>query len=183
VCALALAAFAGATVAGGSTWAATTTLTSSRQAARAPGPVHILDYSINSDGPGSQVILTGAVGDYGRAASIYPDGKLDPDHNGEMELKLTHGSFRLGVADLEKQIVSAFTHWPSHKNTCSGSISLMGSVPIVAGSGTGLYKGISGSFNMSVNIYEVDVKPVCNGTSKFLSQAIVISGSGNVSFG
>jgi hypothetical protein len=179
--ALALAALASATIASGSALAATTSSTLLRQAE--PGSVHILDYSINSDGPDSHVILTGAVGDYGPATSVYPDGKVDPGHNSEMELKLTHGSFRLGFADLETQIVSAFKHWPSNKRTCSGTISFTGSAPIVAGSGSGLYKGVSGIFTVNVIIDEVDMKPVCNGTSKFLSQAIVISGSGNVSFG
>lgn len=54
-------------------------------------------------------------------------------------------------------------------------------VPVVAGSGTGSYRGISGSFALTVTIDEVDVKPVCNGTSKFLSQVILLAGSGTVS--
>jgi len=33
-----------------------------------------------------------------------------------------------------------------------------------------------------VTIDEVDVKPVCNGTSAFLSQVILMTGAGNVSF-
>jgi hypothetical protein len=64
-----------------------------------------------ADGPVSGAILTGAVGDYGPVQSIYPDGKADSDHNREMELKLTHGSFRLDIAGLHKQIVSAYKHW------------------------------------------------------------------------
>jgi hypothetical protein len=66
-------------------------------------------------------------------------------------------------------------------NTCSGSISVTAPVPIVAGSGTGSYRGISGSFIVTGTIDEVDVKPVCDGTSKFLSQVIVLAGSGTVS--
>jgi hypothetical protein len=31
-----------------------------------------------------------------------------------------------------------------------------------------------------VTIDEVDVKPVCNGTSKFLSQVILLAGAGTV---
>jgi hypothetical protein len=68
VFALALAALVGATASDASALAATSTSTASEEASRTPGPVHSLDYSINSDGPGSQVILTGAVGDYGPAA-------------------------------------------------------------------------------------------------------------------
>jgi hypothetical protein len=45
-----------------------------------------------------------------------------------------------------------------------------------------LYRGIGGSFTVTGTIDEVDVKPVCNGTSKFLSQVILLAGSGTVSF-
>jgi hypothetical protein len=55
-------------------------------------------------------------------------------------------------------------------------------IPVVAGSGTGAYRGISGSFTVTVTIDEVDVKPVCNGTGAFLAQVILIAGPGTVSF-
>ena len=70
-------------------------------AAAAKGPAatgskaNILIYSINSDGPHFRAVVTGAVGDYGPAVTIYPDGQIDPMHNSEIELKLAHGSFRL----------------------------------------------------------------------------------------
>ena len=28
------------------------------------------------------MIVTGAIGDYGHGLSVYPDGKVDPDHTG-----------------------------------------------------------------------------------------------------
>jgi hypothetical protein len=143
---------------------------------------HIIVYSINSDGPDFRAIVTGAVGDYGPAVTVHPDGTVDPEHTSEMELRLTHGSFRLGIAGLDAKIVNAYHHWPSNASTCSGSISFTLPVPVVAGSGTGSYRGISGSFTVTVMIYEVDVKPVCDGTSKFLSQVILMAGSGTVSF-
>src|SRR5579863_10574774 len=133
---------------------------------------HIIVYSINSDGPDFRAIVTGAVGDYGPAVTVHPDGTVDPEHTSEMELRLTHGSFRLGIAGLDAKVVDAYHHWPSNVSTCSGSISFTLSVPVVAGSGTGSYRGISGSFTVTVAIDEVDVKPVCDGTSKFLSQVI-----------
>jgi hypothetical protein len=64
-------------------------------ASGAPAPsgrVHLTDYEANSDGPDSSVILTGAVGDYGQAVSVYPDGKTDPGHTSELELSLKHGT-------------------------------------------------------------------------------------------
>jgi hypothetical protein len=123
--------------AAGGTSAAMTT----RAATAAGGTVHIIDYSINSDGPDFRVILTGAVGDYGPAVTVYPDGNVDPGHTSEMALKLTHGSFRLGIAGIHQKVISAFSHWPGNTSTCSGSISFTVPAPIVAGSGTGLYPG------------------------------------------
>jgi hypothetical protein len=167
---------------------------SSRQAAvadTAPAPgarpkggtVHILDYSINSDGPYFRVLVTGAVGDYGQGVTVYPDGKVDPEHNSELSLRLRYGSFRLRIAQLDKEIVTGYQHWPSDPVTCSGDLSVTAPTPVVPGSGTGRYRGITGTVTMTVTIDEVDKKPVCNGTSAFLSQDIFMIGSGSVSFG
>jgi hypothetical protein len=38
---------------------------------------------------------------------VYLDGKADPKHDSEMELKLTRGSFLLNIADLGKRFVEA----------------------------------------------------------------------------
>src|SRR5450755_4207320 len=40
------------------------------QAPAAGGAVHIIDYSLNSDGPDSRVILTGAIGDWGQVVAV-----------------------------------------------------------------------------------------------------------------
>ena len=130
-----------------------------------------------------RAILTGAVGDYGPAVTVYPDGKVDPQHSSQMELKLTHGTFRLSVASIDKKIISAFRHLPGNPKTCSGSIGFTGAAPVVPGSGTGSYQRISGGFRVTVTIDEVDVKPACDGTSRFLSQVIVLAGAGTISLG
>jgi hypothetical protein len=156
---------------------------SAARTAQAPadGQAHIMVYSINSDGPDFRAILTGAVGDYGPAVSVHPDGTVDPDHASELELHLTHGSFRLSIAGLDTKIAAAFRQSPFNVSTCSDSISVTAAFPVVAGSGTGSYRGIGGSFTVTGTIDEVDVKPVCDGTSKFLSQVILLAGSGTVS--
>lgn len=158
------------------------TVTDGTKTRVARGHADVMVYSINSDGPDFRAIVTGAVGDYGPAVTVYPDGKVDPKHTSEMTLELTHGSFRLGIASIDKQIISAFRHWPGNASTCSGSISVTAAAPIVAASGTGSYRGISGGFYLRATIDEVDVKPVCDGTSKFLSQVILMTGSGTVAF-
>jgi hypothetical protein len=157
--------------------------TSAAKTSAAGGTVHIIDYSLNSDGPWSKVILTGAIGDWGQAVTVHPNGTIDPQHTSELRLALQQGSFRLNIASLHKKVIRAYSPWASNKSTCSGSVSFTMAAPIVAGSGTGSYRGISGSFAVTVTIDEVDVKPVCDGTSAFLAQVILIAGPGTVSFG
>lgn len=144
--------------------------------------VHLIGYSKNSDGPDLTVIVTGAIGDYGQAVSVHPNGAIDPEHTSELSLGLRKGSFRLDIGTLDKKIVSVTSHWPSTP-TCSFHLSVTAPATVVAGSGTGSYRGVSGSIRMTVTIDEVDVKPCPGGTSKFLSQLIVFAGSGTVSFG
>ncbi|GAA3846224.1 hypothetical protein GCM10022403_092500 [Streptomyces coacervatus] len=144
--------------------------------------VHLTDYSDN-DGAKSKVILTGAIGDYGGATSVSANGTKDLAHRSELDLALVHGSFRVRIADLDKKIVSAFSHFPSNTSTCSGSVIVTGAAPIIAGSGTGSYRRISGSFNLTVTIDEVVAKSKCDASAPFLDQAVVISGSGSVSLG
>ena len=177
---LALAALAGALA---SVACASAAPASSAAPAAAPASqtTHMMAYSINSDGPAFQVIVTGAVGDWGRAVSVYPDGAVDPDHTSELSLKLTRGSFRLSIARLDAEIVGAYHHWPSNSGTCSGSIAVTAATPIVAGSGTGSYRGLSGTFTVTATIDEIDVKPVCDGTSPFRAQVIFMVGAGTVS--
>jgi hypothetical protein len=188
---LGIALLAGALAMAGCASAATKTRTTApggtsatatgRATAATAGKTHITVYSLNSDGPDFRVILTGAVGDYVPGLTIYPSGKIDPRHTSEMELKLTHVSFRLSIASLGKKIVAAFRHFLRNASTCSGTVTAAAAAPIVAGSGTGSYQGIGGGFSMTATIDEVDARPVCNGTGKFLSQFILMVGSGTIS--
>jgi hypothetical protein len=179
-----LISMAGAAVlAGGLATAACASAASSGAAtARTSGSSHIIIYSINSDGPDFKAIVTGAIGDYGPGVTVHPDGSVDPEHTSELELNLSHGSFRLSIATIDKDVIKAYSHWPSNKATCSGHIQFTASAPVVLNSGSGLYRGITGSYALTVQIDEVDVKPVCNGTSPFISQVILMDGTGTVSY-
>ena len=148
------------------------------QASMARGPVQISGYSDN-DGPKSTVILTGAIGDFGEAIRTYANGKIERNYN-QLGLTLTHGSFRLNIAGIENNLVRAFSHFPSNTSTCSGIVTATGTAPIVAGSGTGAYKTISGNFQMAITIHEVDSWPKC---IALLAEDIFITGSGTVAFG
>lgn len=147
----------------------------------AGGKVHMMVYSVNSDGPDLSAILSGAVGDYGPAVTVHPDGTVDPQHASEMELILTRGSFRLSIADIDKKFVKATSGEPIYPHTCSDFITVTAAAPVVAGSGTGSYRGISGSFTVTLTLHEVEAKP-CHPTSMFLSQILLLAGAGTVSF-
>ena len=143
--------------------------------------VHLVDYSDN-DGPSSSVILTGSIGDYGKAVSVNPDGSVNPEHNSQLRLDLSHGSFRLDIAALDRTFVEVMrTQFPTSASTCSGSVSASHAVPIVAGSGTGAYQGVSGQFDLTIKLNEVDsASSRCDGTAAFLSQMLITSGTGHV---
>jgi hypothetical protein len=183
---IAVVACAGALLMGGCATAATQAPaaagTSAVTTTAAGGPVHIIGYGQNSDGPDFTVILTGAIGDYGPAVTVHPNGTIDPEHTSELSLGVRDGSFRLNIASLDKEIISVNSHWRSNR-TCSFHLSVSAATPIVAGSGTGSYRGISGNLSTTVTIDEVDVKPCPGGTSRFLAQLIFMVGSGTVSFG
>ena len=144
---LGIAAFAGVLVTAGCVSAATkppaaAAAASARAAAATGGTATIMIYGVNTDGAYWHSIVSGVIGDYGPAVSIYPNGQVDPAHNSELALRLTHGSFRLSIAALIKAFVKAAFHEPIYPKTCSDLISVTGTTPIVAGSGSGAYHGI-----------------------------------------
>ena len=159
----------------------TVTVRSAADAKPGEGRVHLVDYTDN-DGPDSSVILTGAIGDYGEAVSVNPDGSVNPEHNSRLELRLSHGSFRLDIAALDKAFVSAFAaRFPANAGTCSGFVTASRPVPIVAGSGTGAYRGVSGQFDLTTAADEVDpTSTKCDGSAPYLSQMLITAGFGDV---
>jgi hypothetical protein len=148
-------------------------------AAATGGKANVMIYGVNTDGAYWHAIVSGVIGDYGPAVSIYPDGQVDPAHNSEMKLRLAHGSFRLSIAALDKIFVKATAHEPVYPKTCTDLIKVTGTTPIVAGSGTGAYRGIRGSFPVTLTLSEVEATPC---PSAFRAQLITVAGSGTVSF-
>jgi hypothetical protein len=96
--------------------------------------VHFTDYAAN-DGPTSAVILTGAVGDYGQGISVNPDGSINGQHNSELKLALAHGSFRMSIVGLDSRLVGAFPGVGFSSSTCSATVKVTASSPIVADPG------------------------------------------------
>jgi hypothetical protein len=160
-----------------------TSATATASITRAPASgaaAHVTLYSVNSDGPRFQAVVTGAVGDYGQAVSVYPDGKVDPQHDSDLSLRLGRGSFLLSAAVLDKRVVTALGHWPGNPATCSGHVSVTAPVPVVPGSGTGAYRGVTGTFTLTATVDEIDAKSGCTATGAFIAQVIVITGPGTV---
>jgi len=184
---LAIAAVAGALVTGGCVSAAAeppaaAAAASARAAAAVGGTANIVIYAVNTDGAYWHAIVSGVIGGYGPAVSIYPGGQVDPAHNSEMELRLTHGSFRLSIAALDKEFVAAASHEPVYPKTCTDLISVTGTTPIVAGSGTGAYRGIRGSFPVTLTLNEVEARPCRPSPGALRAQLITVAGSGTIWF-
>ena len=169
-------AFAGLLVTGAGAAAAAGT------PAAAGGTANIMIYGVNTDGAYWHAIVSGVIGDYGPAVSIHPNGTIDPAHNSEMELRLTNGSFRLSIAALDKAFAKATSLEPTYPKTCTDLISVSGTTPIVAGSGTGAYRGISGSFPVTITLNEVEARPCQPTPGAFRAQLITVAGTGTVSF-
>ena len=181
--ALTIAGIAGALVTSGGTIAANASTVTN-------GPVHVTVYG-DSFGVGSTAVLTGAIGDSGSSESIDANGTPDPSNNTEELLDLVQGSFRVSVVGLDKKIQSAFGRFQLNHRTCSGSLSATASVPIVAGSGTGAYAGITGGFVLTFSLAFVGPKygsgtheGQCNNSNSAspVAQALVVTGSGTVSY-
>jgi len=153
-----------------------------RSATRASsGHVYFTAYE-NDDLPGTAVVLSGAIGDFGAGVSVLKNGKVDPEHSSQVNLALTQGSFRIVIGPLHTKLLNALSHASYNRTTCSGHVAVTGTAPVVAGSGTGAYLGISGSFTLTITGNEVDGKPGCHPFSgPLLAQSIFISGSGIVS--
>src|SRR5215468_6725105 len=183
---LAIAAFAGALVTGGCVSATTTppaaaATASGRAAAATGGTANIMIYAVNTDGAYFHAIVSGVIGDYGPTVSIYPNGQVDPAHNSQMALRLTHGSFRLSIAALDKAFVKAASHEPIYPKTCTDLISVTATTPIVAGSGTGAYHRIRGSFGVTLTLNEVEARPCQPSPGAFRAQLITLAGPGTIS--
>jgi hypothetical protein len=151
---------AGCTAAAASSAAATsgTAKASAGQPASPPGRVHVTAYSTMTT-PSSPPSSPAPSATTGPPRRSHPAARVSA-HGGELELKLTHGTFRLNIADLDAKFVQGTSHEPVFPRTCSTYVSVSDPVPIVPGSGTGAYRGIAGTFAMSLTLNEVSWQPM-----------------------
>jgi hypothetical protein len=135
------------------------------------GTEHFTVFAVNTDGPKLVAIMSGVIADYGSVVSN--------QKNTELTLHLTKGTFRLNVAKLDAKLVAETASEPLYSATCSDYFKVMGSVTIVADSGTGSYRQIAGTLESSITVNE-DQGPPCNSSTPF-RQIFVLDGVGIVS--
>ena len=176
--ALTLAACAATTASSTAATSGTATADAGHPASVA-GLTHVIAYSINTDNPVLTSVVSGAIGDYGPAEEVSPGSTGVSAHGSELELKLTRGTFRLNIADIDTKFVEGTSHEPVFPRTCSTYVSVSDAVPIVPGSGTGTYQGIAGTFAMTLTLNEVHNSP-CTTSVSILRQVIVLSGAGKI---
>jgi hypothetical protein len=139
---LGASAFVGGGVASAST--STKTLAEGPHVPKGGGEVQLTGYSIN-DGPSSDAVLTGVIGDYGEAIRTTNSGSSGTQYN-ELELSMTRGSFRLNIAGIESELEKAIYGAFPTTSTCSGEVSVSDATPVVSGAGTGAYMNLGERF-------------------------------------
>jgi hypothetical protein len=156
-----------------------TSVASASKPAAPPGLTHITAYSINTDNPVFASVVSGAIGDYGPAEEVSPGSTRVSAHGSQLDLTLTRGSFRLTIAGPAQKFREGTSHEPVYPRTCSTYVSVSGNVPIVPGSGTGAYRGIAGTFAMTLTLNEVHDSP-CSTSLSIRRQVIWLSGTGKI---
>lgn len=137
---------------------------------------------------GVTIVITGAIGDYGSGRNINKNGTANPNGN-YVKVTLHKGTFEINSTTLNAKTNSLGSQTPIDKATCSMEASA--SAPVTLLDGTGLYKGITGTLN--VTITEAFILPVytsgknkgqCNESQNAQPVADYgsIVGSGTVSF-
>jgi hypothetical protein len=173
--AAALAALAVGGVVGGSAAAAAPT----------GGPIEL--YAPAGNGNSQHIVFVGAIGDYGTATNVDKNGKVNPNGN-FVRAKLKRGAFEIDVTAVNKQLNSGAAPRVESHATCSAAFT--GSAPVTFFNGTGLYKGISGTANVTITFGGVGSryksgpkKGQCKqGDSNKRAQFGFVTGQGTVNF-
>jgi len=121
-------------------------IASAAPAAAPPGGT-IAVFATVGNGPTGKIVVAGAIGDWGSAVSIDKNGKRDENGN-YVKVTLRKGSFEIDSTALNKATASPHPQVASDK-TCS--ISTSGHAPVTLFDGTGLYKGVSGTLEMTIS--------------------------------
>jgi hypothetical protein len=96
------------------------------------------------------IVITGAIGDYGKTQSIDKNGKKDRN-GGFQKVTLKHGTFVVDTTALDKKLAKA----PPKINTATCSADFSVTAPSPLSQGTGLYFGIGGRVKITATFAAV----------------------------
>src|ERR1039458_5509047 len=139
---------------------------------RAGGVVHLYAADTAYDRNLDTEIYTGAITDHGIDHQNAPGGNL---------VVLSKGSFKIDVTTLGNKLAAG----PVDPKTCSFGTSASAPVPIVAGTGTGAYRGISGTIEVTASvagIYPRLKRGKCNTNPNKFPGVLIAKGSGTVAY-
>jgi len=129
-----LAAFAASGVVASAAAAATPT----------DGPIAL--FATVGNGPSGKIVVAGAIGDWGTALTIDKNGK--PDQSGNfVRVTMKKGTFEIDSTAVNKTMANPR---PQVASDVTCSVAASGSGPVKLFNGTGLYKGISGTVNVTI---------------------------------
>ena len=138
------------------------------------GQVHFYEADTALAGNVGTVILTGAVTDHGTDhQGIAGGGTIN-------RLVLSKGSFEVNLGVLGNQLL-----FPVDPKTCSSDGSATAQVPIVEGTGTGAYRGISGTIQTTATVASILPRlenGECNTSATRYPGVLLANGSGTVSY-
>jgi hypothetical protein len=148
--------------------------------APAGGTIHVF---VNVDVKSQTVdpiVVTGAIGDYGKATDVNKAGKVDTNGNFE-KIVLTKGTFWVNGTAL----TAKSNKTPGSFNPATCSLSLTVSSPTQLFKGTGLYKGIGGTVKITETfgvVFSRLASGACNTAGAPLSAGGAVTGVGKVTF-
>jgi hypothetical protein len=97
--------------------------------------------------PAGKIVVAGAIGDWGSTVSIDKNGK--PDLNGNfVRVTLKKGTFEIDSTALNKKMANPH---PQIASDLTCSVATSGSGPVRLFNGTGLYKGITGTAQVTLS--------------------------------
>jgi hypothetical protein len=129
--------------------AAAVAATSARPASHG-GKVEVWVSAPKGNSAVQHILLTGAIGDFGKATSTTKSGKVDP--NGKyVHIVLQHGTFKVNAVAFNNR--AAKTQPKSNFTTCTSWATFSG--PVTLFGGTGAYAGISGRIRITTSFAAV----------------------------
>jgi hypothetical protein len=148
-------------------------------ASPAGGAVHVF-VDVDTQSATSPILLTGAIGDFGKATVTDKNGKPDDDGN-YVHVALKKGTFLVNETQLNKNFDGAKP--TVDQATCSLSVAATG--PVTLSDGTGLYRGVHGTVKMSQAaglLFPLKADGTCNMNAKPQKLFGELSGVGHLSF-